>query len=275
MVMTPRKDFLFFKSDVKVIVALEKMDRYDHDVAPVTKNGDMQWFVEREDLRNSDPFLPLRDVAKNISVKHIISEQTKMVDLLGLLAKEEFFFVIGKKELTGIVTCADLNKRPVKMLFYLLISELEARLVDMIKCRFPRIKDSLQHLRASQRTEIEEIHKGSKQGNSEISIEEYFTTSDVMTIVERDEPLRKQLQYKSREQAEKNLDPIIIMRNTIMHPRSLIADKKEAQKLKQRYDTITDLLKTICENTEANDNKEKPEGGEALLDTPYLEPLSS
>jgi hypothetical protein len=249
MMMTPRKELFFFKLRDKASYVLEEMEAHNFDIAPVTENGNMQWFVQRETLKTQNSSLRLKEVAESIMVKHVISEQSRIEELLDLLTRQDFFFVIGKKEVTGLITYADLNKRPVKLLFYLLISELEARLIEMIKHRFPQIADSIKHLRPSQQKEIEGYLKGSRRGDSEISVEQYFSTSHVMTIVVDDSTLREQLGYHSKKQARKNLDPIVTLRNKIMHPRSLIKDREETKKLKQKYDLITDLLKTACENT--------------------------
>lgn len=249
MMMTPRKELYSFRLREKVSNVLEKMEAHNFDVAPVAENGSVQWFVQRKALKAQNSSTFLKEVAESIMVKYVISEQTKIEELLDLLTKQDFFFVIGKKEVTGLITAADLNRRPVKLLFYLLISELEARLIEMIKHRFPQITDSFKHLRPAQKMEIEGYLEGSRRGDSEISVEQYFSTSHVMTIVVEDSILREQLGYRSKKQARKNLDPIVSLRNKIMHPRSLIKDREETKKLKQKYDIITGLLKTACENT--------------------------
>lgn len=249
MMMTPRKELCSFRLREKASNVLEEMEAHNFDVAAVTENGNVQWFVQRKALKAQNSSILLKEVAESIMVKYVISEQTKIEELLDLLTKQDFFFVIGKKEVTGLITYADLNRRPVKLLFYLLISELEARLIEMIKHRFPQITDSFKHLRPAQKMEIEGYLKGSRRGDSEISVEQYFSTSHVVTIVVEDSTLREQLGYSSKKQARKNLDPIVSLRNKIMHPRSLIKNREETKKLKQKYDLITGLLKTACENT--------------------------
>lgn len=245
MIMTSRGELCVFKPEEKISQVLATMEEKNYDIAPLYENGVIESFVERETVRKQNPSLPCKKVATHISIRHVISEQTKIEKLLGLFIQQDFFFVIGQKEITGIVTYADLNKRAVKVLFYLLISELETRLLQMIKRRFPKIEDCLAYLTAKQRGDIKKNLKETKKGNTDVSIEQYLSTSHIIRIIVKDSVLRGQLKFSSRKQAERNLNSLVEIRNKTMHPRPLMNQKDDFKLLKRKYDIISDLLKLV------------------------------
>ncbi|MEM2865493.1 MAG: hypothetical protein QXR65_09570 [Candidatus Bathyarchaeia archaeon] len=245
MIMTPRSEMCTFKPRDKVSYVLAEMEEGNYDAAPIEDDGVLDRFVERKRLKREDPSLPCGEVAQNISVRHIVSEQMAMEDLLPLFCEQGFFFVMGQREITGIVTYADLNKTPAKVLFYFLISELERGLLRLIRQRFKKIEGCLEYLDQKALKDIEEALAQAKGSDTDLSIEHYFSTSHIVKIVSKDAELRKKLDFRSKKQAEKVLNPLVDLRNRTMHPRGLIRlieRRNEVEKLKQKYDALRDLI---------------------------------
>lgn len=62
---------------------------------------------------------------KTLGVEHLISDATPIADLLGVLQAKERAFVLVGPEVKGIVTLADLNKPPIRVYLFGLVSLLE------------------------------------------------------------------------------------------------------------------------------------------------------
>lgn len=117
----------------------------------------------------------------------------------------------------------------MKVLFYLLISELETCLLQMIKRRFSKIEDWLAYLTAKQREDVEKTLKETRKGNTDVFLEQYLSTSHIISIIVKDSVLRDRLKFSSKKQAEKNLNPLVEVGNKTMHPRSLINQKEKTR----------------------------------------------
>ena len=240
MMMTPKSELCIFKSEDSVSCALSVMKENNYDVAPVETDGVLDRFVEKEKLMGKPGSLICDKVAQFITIKHIVSEHTSIENLLSLFCQQDFFFVIRQGEVAGIITYADLNKRVVKTLFYLLVSELEELLIKLIKHRFPKIEDCLKYVSPKRRKELQKTLIEAKKGNTEISMEHYLCLSDIMTIISKDVELIKSFGF-TKSQARKILNPLVELRNRVMHQRPLITSKEEKVKLKEKYDILRDL----------------------------------
>lgn len=70
----------------------------------------------------------------------------------------------------------------------------------------------------------------------------YISTSRIITIVSEDAELRGKLGFTSNNQAGKRLNPLVDLRNRVMHQRLLITRKQDVGKLKQKYDILLDNM---------------------------------
>ena len=153
----------------------------------------------------------------------------------------------GEKELTGIVTVADLNNRPLRILFYVLMSELESLLLEKIRKEFEDYK-FLNCLSEERQKKVKCLYEESRKEKIDISVEQYLLTSYILTIICKTKNHRNQLGCSSKKQAEKQLGSLVDLRNDVMHPhRPLINDKSEVEKLKEKYDTILNHIQRLTQ----------------------------
>jgi len=106
---------------------------------------------------------------------------TNLDDVLQRLTAGSFLFVVKNARLEGIITRADVNRRPFRTLFYVILSELESLLVKLIQSRLPCEKHL--HLLSKERAKnVLYCCWKAKAGNVEISIEQYLSFSDIFHI---------------------------------------------------------------------------------------------
>lgn len=243
-VMTPRSMFSYCKPGERISAALGRMENKNIDVEPLIQDGRIDSFVLRTKLRQVESSLTCKEAAEKISINQVISEETRIETLLSLFMKQDFFFVIGQTEVTGIVTYADLNSKPVRVLLYILISELESLLLSKIKEEFEDGR-YLDLLGEDPKRKVKAGYEKSRKGNAEISMEQYLTTSDIVNIVSKSR-LRNKLGYLSRSQAEKHLGPLVKLRNEVMHPcRPLVGSRGDANRLREKYVRMIELIEKL------------------------------
>ena len=77
------------------------------------------------------------DAMQPIEVEQLTAETTPLWEVLESVTKQGRLFVITSHGVTGIVTTADLNKQPVRLLIFGLVSLLEMVMVSMIRTYHP------------------------------------------------------------------------------------------------------------------------------------------
>lgn len=89
-------------------------------------------FVMREDLK--DGFVG--DCVRTLDSDHLIADSTPLSEVLVALRNAQSYFVLLGRTVEGIVTRADLNKPPVRMYLFGLISLLEMHLAAWVKVTY-------------------------------------------------------------------------------------------------------------------------------------------
>ena len=238
LIMTPRTRMETCRDEEKAIEVIERMRAYD--VLPVISSGRIQFFVRKTRIEKkikTDGSAKVQEIKEEILHEHMISEDEKIDSFLS--SEQDFFFVIKQEKVSGIVTYADLNKWPSKTFFYIVISRFEQLLIEAIE-----------NMNLSQR-ELEKYigfwgvwgalgrHEQEKRGNVHLSLVQCLNTSDLVNIACKNTRIREILGYKTKNQAEKHLNPIVNLRNRIMHAgHSLIESKDDVKKRKEQCDTI-------------------------------------
>lgn len=251
LIMTPRTKMETCKDQEKTTEVIQRMR--DYDVLPVSSNGHMRFFVRKTKMEKEmekDSSVNIKDIKEKISYEHTISEDERIDSLLA--SGQDFFFVIRQKEVSGIVTYADLNKWPSKVLFYVVISRFEQLLIEATE-NMPLGQRELEKYigfwglwGALGRYELE------KRGNVELSLIQCLNTSDLVDIACKNPRIRDVLGYQTKNQAEKYLNPIVDLRNKIMHAgHSLVESKDDIKRRREQYDRIrnhiSDLMRWLKE----------------------------
>lgn len=94
----------------------------EYDVVPYPKTGTIEGFFRRK-----------IDALINLSLEHLISDATNLLDMPLLLDKSPFYFVISGNKIAGYVHYSDLNRPATKIPMFVLYQTLEKGLWDKIK----------------------------------------------------------------------------------------------------------------------------------------------
>lgn len=129
--MTPRDRFVLCGPDELARQVLARMEKNDFDQMPVGNGHDVREYVLRKDLVSDEE--EVLAFAKKIGPSDLLSADTLVTTALPLVLKNRFYFILKDASIVGLVTFADFDKRPVRVLLYLLFSELESDLLKLLR----------------------------------------------------------------------------------------------------------------------------------------------
>jgi len=231
LIMTSKDRFVKCKDGETIALLVDKLEKYD--VLPVD-DDEIKYYVSKTQVEahlDENPSARVRDIKQLISESKSISEDDPISRYFRL--RGEPIFVTKQNEVVGIVTPADLNKTPSKMLFYILISFFERLLIRSIEdleltdqqvegcIGFKRLR------RAGRR------HEQARRENFHLSLTECLSIGDLIAIAKKNSSIRKLLNYHSELEAHESLKPLEYLRNKIMHSGHFII-KNEEQLIKRR-----------------------------------------
>ncbi len=192
----------------------EEMEKQNWDVMgfihKASQNGSPAYYICREHLENSDSgFRPLP-----LEINDLVSSYSPLAESLSKLLCRKRLFVMGSKGVDRIVTTADLQKQPVRMMLFSAISSLEMVMLSVIRSRF-RDDGWKTHLSEKRLKKAESLHESLRKQNQEKDLVECLEFCDKRDVFLR-EGLSKSYgfsQGRFRELLE-NLEKI---RNNLAH----------------------------------------------------------
>src|SRR3990172_1407829 len=125
-----------FDADHPAAQVLEFMDKKDYDVVGVRKDGLVSGYVRREDLSLEDGD-KVGGHLVTFEPNEMLSETTPLVNVFEVLGNSPRAFVLILGQVGGIVTKGDLQKVPVRMWLFGLISLIEMHLLRIIRDYYP------------------------------------------------------------------------------------------------------------------------------------------
>ena len=186
----------------------------DFDVAGVqSRRGDsVIGFVARDALNQGC----VRDHLQPIGAEHLVSDATPLASLLSIFRAREHVFVLVGPQVRGIVTRADLNKPPVRVYLFGLISLLEMHLGFWLKDAYPN--DAWKKKIVPRRLKkAEKLQRDRRSRNQHMSIFECLQFCDKRDLVLARKELRDRLHLGSTSQARSLLERTENLRNLLAH----------------------------------------------------------
>ena len=169
-------------------------------------------YVIRTDLTSGK----IGDHIKWISPEILVADSTPVSELLSLLCRERFLLVLNKTQIEGIVTPADLNKPPVRLYLFSLISLLEMHLGFWVQ-RFYG-DDAWQLEISPKRLEIaQDLFVKRKERNQEITMFDCLQFCDKRDLLLKSEKLRSKLDIGSKKVGDRVLKHVEQLRNSLAH----------------------------------------------------------
>ena len=194
----------------------ENMVLKDYDVIGVEENGMVIGYVLRDDLGEGT----CQEYSRSFRPSELVSDSTPLLQTLFIFKNTDRLFIIEGNRITKVVTLADLQKPPVRMLLFGVISLLEMYLYRIIRDYFAG--DSWKnHLSDKRIEQAEELFLQRKARNEAIQLSDCLQLCDKRDIVLNEQPLRELLGIESKSKGKDFFKKLENLRNNLAHSQDL------------------------------------------------------
>lgn len=121
--------FASFDAGSYVETVKDFMDRKDYDIIGVRKDGLVDGYARRKDLSGKT----LEEHIKKFNEEDLVDEIAPLKEVFNKLENRSYLFVLILGQIGGIVTRGDLQKVPVRMWLFGVVSLVEMQLLRIIK----------------------------------------------------------------------------------------------------------------------------------------------
>jgi hypothetical protein len=196
------------------------MNGKDFDVVGVRQNGAVIGYVHRADLRKGT----LEQYTKPFDEQLLVEDWSPLLAVLELLVGSPQVFIVFMGEVSGIITKGDLQKAPVRMWLFVVLSLLEMQFLRLIRASFP--KDTWKEFISENRlAKAEEMLQDRKRRNETIDLADCLQFCDKRTIVLGSDTLRRALGFSSKDEGEELLKAFEHLRNELAHAQDIVTGR--------------------------------------------------
>ena len=227
------------------------------DVAGVkeTEGGEVLGYVITDELANGK----LRKYIKKIDPELLISDSTPIADIFAALMNRDFAFVLYGKHIIGIITKADINKPPVRIYLFGMISLFEMHLNSWINHFYP--DNTWEHEISDNRVKTaRDIYEKRKGNNQDLSLLECLQFCDKRDLLKKSDDFIKEFDI-SNKRFDTFVKRVEKMRNELAHSQNSIVSNIEWSVFVETVSYLEDFLinsdiKVEHIATEGNDFKD-------------------
>ena len=189
----------------------------DFDVVGVRIEGQVVGYVEQGSLRDGSCGQyrrPLEEAA-------VVGDAEPLLPVLMGLNRAPFLFVNTFGQVGGIITPADLEKAPVRMWLFGVVTLIEMRFTELIERHCPEEiwKDYLSEARLKK---AQELLAERRRRHQALSLLDCLQFSDKGQIIARNEDVRKLTVFPSRNRAEEATKRLEQLRNSLAHAQDIL-----------------------------------------------------
>ena len=199
--------------EVKVV-----MEKKDFDLVGVRKDGLVEGYVRREELvsgrcgQHSHPFTPDDD---------LVPDTANLTDVVKSLAINKQCFVNILDRVGAIVTLSDLEKPPMRMFMFGIITLGEMVITEIIRHRYS--DGSWQEFLSEQRLAKAKLLQEERQRRGQnVDLVDCLQYGDKGWIISYDEEFRQAIGVESRKEMRRAVKEMETIRNNLAHTQEII-----------------------------------------------------
>lgn len=194
------------------------MEEKRFNLVGVRQNGLVEGYVRREDLISGTcadhfrPFTPAVD---------LIPDNANLIDVVKSLAINQQCFVTILDRVGAIITLTDLEKPPMRMFLFGMITMIEMTMTEILRQKYPA--DSWQELLSEKRVALaKKFQEERNRRGQSVELIDCLQFGDKGWIITYDEKLRKKLGHASRQETRKVVKEFETLRNNLAHTQEII-----------------------------------------------------
>lgn len=233
-------------AELDAIDAMHWIATHDFDVAGVEHHGIVSGYVERSALAAATSGT-CGDYQRVFHPSELVAVSMPLMKLLPLLQQTPRLFVLDGNQISGILTCGDLQKAPVRMLLFGLVTLLEMHLLRIVRLAYP--DESWQTALKSDRLQTaQRLWKERQVRNEATELLDYLQFCDKRDLILRRPDLMQQLGLPSKRGGDRLLTAVEQLRNRLAHAQDLVSGSSWAE-LIELANAMEALLRR-CESIE-------------------------
>jgi len=191
------------------------MEDRDFDVVGVRDAGVITGYALRDSLRVQSGGI-VGDYSQHIAESQVISESDPLLDTLDSMKDSRWVFISFLGNPSGIVTRGDLQKAPMRMWLFGLISLLEMQLLRRIRAVYPNEKWE-NYLDEKRFEAAKKIFSVRQKGNDSVDLAECLQIGDKKEIFRKSESLFPTVGFKSKSEWKGFMRKVEDLRDILAH----------------------------------------------------------
>lgn len=190
----------------------------NYDVVGVRTYSKINGYACKKDLAEGK----LGEYFKNFDPSEILPDTISISEVLKVIIGSNHVFISSFGGVVGIITRGDLQKIPIRMWLFSLISLIEMQMLRIIRERFPENSWD-KKIHPKRKIKAENCFNDRKNKKEEIDLLDCLQFCDKYTIISRTEDLLEKLQYaKKKKEFRKLLKRLEGLRNDLAHAQDII-----------------------------------------------------
>ena len=215
------------------------MESREFDVVGVREGGVVTGFVGHEDLADASVGEGRRAFAAHM----VLPDGEPLLSAFTALREKRHVFITVLGHVGGIVTRGDLQKAPVRLWLFGLVSLLEMQLLRVVRERYPG--ESWAGLLSAERTVgARRLFEERRRRNEGSDLSDCLQLGDKASILMKDAELFASTGFASKRALEKFFKDVGTLRNALAHANDIVAGRWPALAV-----LVTDL-ETVLERLE-------------------------
>ncbi len=172
----------------------------------------------------------------------ILTAMASLADVIGVLALHDHCFLSAFGGIEGVVSRSDIQKPPVRMWLFGMVTIIEMYITRLIETTYP---DGAWHSMVSdgRLKKARELAAERERRGQRVSLVDCLQLSDKAGIVMRDPAMRRDFGVQSRREARQVIKDLESLRNNLAHSQDIVsADWPAIVKMASRMDKILTRL---------------------------------
>jgi hypothetical protein len=207
-----------FDADAPPAMIRDFMKARDFDVVGIRSEGQIVGYVESCPLEGGDR----GQVRRTFEEATVLDDTTPLLEVLTKLNHHPFAFITVLGRVGGIITRADLQKPPVRMWLFGIVTLIEMRFAELIDRHCPADAWK-QYVSEARLQKAQALLEERRRRNQRLQMLDCLQFSDKGQVIARSEDIRKRTVFASRRQAEAVVKDLEQLRNNLAHAQDILA----------------------------------------------------
>ena len=223
---------LSFDATASCAEVVSVLNQGRRQVASIRVRGTVQGYVNLADLQAAS----CADCMRHFAADQVVSGASSFVDVIHVLTRHDFCFVMSLGEVVGVIRRDDINKPLMRMWLFGIITMIEMRLVRLLQERFPG--DSWQTRLSAGRLEKAITMQAERQRRGQLcELIDCLQLADKGQILLQDAVVLRSFGFDSRAAGKRVLRELQSLRNNLAHAQDIVThDWAQIARLTRRLD---------------------------------------